>query len=204
MEKNFSTKDNILEAAIEEFLEKGFKEASIRDIAAKVGITSTALYRHFRDKEDIFIVIVQPVVDKLYKTIESVTEFYFSKAEQGETYKLGEGEKEDIDIFVDLIYEDFDIWKLLLYKSEGTKYSDFMEQIVNLEQKTTSLYSDLLRKKGIKVNYIDDEELHLLLSAYYQAISEIVYHDFDREKTRHYIETLKKFLYPGWQNILGF
>ena len=51
MEKNFSTKDNILEAAIEEFLEKGFKEASIRDIAAKVGITSTALYRHFRDDD---------------------------------------------------------------------------------------------------------------------------------------------------------
>ena len=95
-------------------------------------------------------------------------------------------------------FEDFDIWKLLLCKSEGTKYSDFMEQIVNLEQKTTSLYSDLLRKKGIKVNYIDDEELHLLLSAYYQAISEIVYHDFDREKTRYYIEILKKFFYSGW------
>ena len=45
---------------------------------------------------------------------------------------------------------------------------------------------------------IDDEELHLLLSAYYQAISEIVYHDFDREKTRYYIEILKKFFYSGW------
>ena len=57
MEKNFSTKDNILEAAIEEFLEKGFKEASIRDIAAKVGITSTALYRHFRSADILHVFI---------------------------------------------------------------------------------------------------------------------------------------------------
>ncbi len=49
-----STKDLILKASMELFSEYGYKAASVRKIAAKVGIRESALYNHFTNKEEIF------------------------------------------------------------------------------------------------------------------------------------------------------
>ncbi|MCR4820215.1 MAG: TetR/AcrR family transcriptional regulator, partial [Elusimicrobiales bacterium] len=52
----------IIPAAMQEFLEKGFKNASTRAIASRAGITSGGLYRHFKDKEDMFASLVEPAL----------------------------------------------------------------------------------------------------------------------------------------------
>lgn len=51
MEK--STKDTILDVAVELFAEKGYNRVSIREIAAAVGIKGSSIYNHFKSKEDI-------------------------------------------------------------------------------------------------------------------------------------------------------
>ena len=43
----------ILEAAERLFVECGYEGATIRKIADEVGVSSTALYMHFRDKSEI-------------------------------------------------------------------------------------------------------------------------------------------------------
>lgn len=47
------TRQLILDAAIDMFSERGYKDVSIRDLAAKVGIKSASLYYYFPSKEDI-------------------------------------------------------------------------------------------------------------------------------------------------------
>jgi len=47
-------KTRISQAAQELFLSEGVGGVSMRKIADRVGVTATALYRHFRDKEEIF------------------------------------------------------------------------------------------------------------------------------------------------------
>ena len=48
-----SLRKAILDAAKEEFLEYGFKDASMRRIAAKANMTVGNLYRYFKNKESI-------------------------------------------------------------------------------------------------------------------------------------------------------
>lgn len=48
------TRDRILEAALEIFANDGYAGTNIKDIADSVGIVKSALYRHFRCKEDIW------------------------------------------------------------------------------------------------------------------------------------------------------
>lgn len=45
---------DILLAGKEEFLEKGFQGASMRQIAARLQVTTGAIYRYYTDKESIF------------------------------------------------------------------------------------------------------------------------------------------------------
>ena len=52
--KQRATQDRILDAALEVFSEHGFDGATVRQIAAKVGVTDPALYSHFKGKKEIF------------------------------------------------------------------------------------------------------------------------------------------------------
>ncbi|MBU5486033.1 TetR/AcrR family transcriptional regulator [Clostridium sp. MSJ-11] len=47
-------KQRILDAAISVFIEKGFEEASMREIASAAGLTTGAIYHHFKNKDELF------------------------------------------------------------------------------------------------------------------------------------------------------
>ena len=49
-----TTKERILDAALEMFAENGYAGTNMRDLAQSVGLTKSALYKHFQSKEDIW------------------------------------------------------------------------------------------------------------------------------------------------------
>ncbi|MCB0152930.1 MAG: helix-turn-helix transcriptional regulator, partial [Caldilineaceae bacterium] len=49
----------ILAAAQRLFVERGYRGISMREIAEAVGMTKAALYYHFRDKEQLFVALLQ-------------------------------------------------------------------------------------------------------------------------------------------------
>jgi AcrR family transcriptional regulator len=52
-----TTRDRILDAALDLFIEKGFDKTSLREIAEQLGFTKAALYYHFASKEDILMAL---------------------------------------------------------------------------------------------------------------------------------------------------
>ena len=48
-----TTKEKILDAALESFAESGYKGTNLRDFAAGIGLSKSALYKHYESKEDI-------------------------------------------------------------------------------------------------------------------------------------------------------
>ena len=53
------TKDRILSAALELYVRNGYEKSTMRELAAVLGITAGALYRHYRSKEDIFQAVLR-------------------------------------------------------------------------------------------------------------------------------------------------
>ena len=56
-----NTKTKILKESKALFSELGYKGASVRKIAAKVGIRESALYNHFKNKEEIFFSVAKDI-----------------------------------------------------------------------------------------------------------------------------------------------
>src|SRR5512136_498586 len=52
-------RDAILDTSAKLFSQHGYKEVSIRDIAQACGMTNAALYYHFKNKEDLFLAMLQ-------------------------------------------------------------------------------------------------------------------------------------------------
>lgn len=57
--KGPSTRERILEAALDLFTEQGFDKTSLREVSQRVGVTKAALYYHFRSKEEILASLVE-------------------------------------------------------------------------------------------------------------------------------------------------
>ena len=56
--ESMTTLENIHKAAKEEFLEKGFKGASLRNIVKTAGMTTGAFYGYYGSKEELFSALV--------------------------------------------------------------------------------------------------------------------------------------------------
>ncbi len=60
----------ILQASEEVLLEKGYQDASMDEIAARVGIAKGTLYLHFAGKEDLVIALLEREMQAFLKVIE--------------------------------------------------------------------------------------------------------------------------------------
>src|SRR5437764_2902757 len=58
-----------VEVALAMFVNRGFAETSMRDIAGELGVTTAALYYHFENKDDLLLAAVTPALDELEKVV---------------------------------------------------------------------------------------------------------------------------------------
>lgn len=80
------SREAILQAAQRLFVEKGYPGISMREIADAVGMTKAALYYHFRDKEQLFLALLDSVLEELSALIESSRQNDGSCRRQLETF----------------------------------------------------------------------------------------------------------------------
>lgn len=68
-----STRDKILQESFNLFLQRNYKEVSLKDIVEKVGLTKGAFYHHFKSKEQLFIEVLDEFIlnriSDIYDTI---------------------------------------------------------------------------------------------------------------------------------------
>ena len=61
IQKRSGTKEKILKVSTSLFSELGYKGASIRKIASEVGIRESAIYNHYKNKEEIFLEVAKDI-----------------------------------------------------------------------------------------------------------------------------------------------
>ncbi|OIP53161.1 MAG: TetR family transcriptional regulator [Helicobacteraceae bacterium CG2_30_36_10] len=61
LKKKIGTKAKILKVSTTLFSELGYKGTSVRKIAAEVGIRESAIYNHYKNKEEIFIEVSKEI-----------------------------------------------------------------------------------------------------------------------------------------------
>lgn len=98
--------ENLLKSATEEFLEKGFMKASLRNISAKSGVSTNSIYTRFKDKEGLFSTIVKETADGLMDIyLESIQKATYSPDLNQANYEGEEG----TDFVLDYIYQHFTV-----------------------------------------------------------------------------------------------
>lgn len=194
--------EKIVAAAYAEFLEYGFVDASIRRIASACDMSPAGLYRHYPSKEDMFAALVEPAYSGLKQAYISANEAEINELENTPADKLWESSSE-VEWIMRYIYDHFDSFKLIVCKSKGTKYEDYIHDLSILEAKVTEKYIKELRKTGVKLSMPSKKEQHLFTTANISAIFLAVEHDLTRKEAMTYAKHLDTFMVAGWKAMYG-
>ncbi len=195
--------EKIIAAAMKEFMEYGFNDASMRRIAAACDMSVAGLYKHFPSKEDMFAALVEPIYNDFLSLYENAEYEQFNMMTTMELSEIWNDGK-DSQLIIDFVYDNFDAFKLLICKSQGTKYENFVHDVAVMEEKTTRRFLDIYKKRGGHVNKIVSKELHLLVTVNTNAVFETVEHGFTKKEAMHYAKTLDEFFTASWRKYFGF
>ena len=191
----------VMAAASEEFLEYGFEKASMRRVGERCGFTAAGLYRHCRDKEDLFEQLVAPAVERIKAWMDThLTKYLAAVQDEGNL----QWQDSWVDMMREIVYPHMDDYYLLLTCSSGTKYENFLHDLTQTAQERTLRYLPVLREKGLAIRAISPMEMHLLFSAYVTALFEPVIHRYTLDESMRCLETVEAFFLPGWKALFGF
>lgn len=104
---------------------------------------------------------------------------------------------------IDYIYANFDAFKLIICCSAGTKYEQFIHELVEIEVAATHDFLDTLENSGKHVKRMDPNLEHILISGMFSGFFEIVIHDMPKSQTPKYIGEMIEFQTAGWKKVMG-
>ena len=70
-QKSALSRQRILDAALEEFSQKGYEAASLNTVWAEKGISKGIVYHHFRHKDELYLLCVQRCFDALTEHMQA-------------------------------------------------------------------------------------------------------------------------------------
>lgn len=201
--KNDEVNKKILECAREEFLEKGYKNASMRSIAKKAGYTTGILYGRFADKDQMFRALVDDGAEQFYNYFHDAQENFAGREPEQQVTGLHGFVDEKVGRMIDIIYDNFSAFKLIVCCSSGSSYEHYLDRVIALEMKHTDRYIQLLRQQGYEIEPIRNDLNHMLASALFKGIFEAVAHDLPKEEAADYIRKIEIFFHAGWDKLFG-
>ena len=201
--KGNTTLESIEQAAMQEFLEKGFQGASLRQIVKNAGVTTGAFYGYFSSKEALFNALVEPHAAALMGRFMEAQTSFAELPEEEQVSHMGDESGNYVRWMVDYICQHRDPVKLLLTRSEGTSYERFVHNMVEVEVEYTLRYIEVLRHLGKDVPELSNSICHIIASGMFNGLFEIVIHDMPKEQALQYVEQFRTFYTGGWLSLMG-
>jgi AcrR family transcriptional regulator len=192
----------ILASAKAEFLQKGYGGASLRKIAARAGLTTGALYRHYADKESLYRALVEPVYHEFLDSLRGQTDYYDSLLATEGLNAMWERSGRSVEALFRYIYDHLDEFKLLLSAEKRTVYGDFREQLIRSDVELTMRYIQSARQRKYTTRDFTSEELYVIVLGQYSGFFEIVLQNDEMEKAIQYARLYSIFCNAGWKALL--
>ena len=201
-EQENTTLNLVHKAAMQEFLDKGFKSASLRNIVKIAGVTTGAFYGYYNSKEDLLEALVGDQYDYIMNRFcKAHQEFADLPPEEQPDHLTDSGAcMHDMLLYA---YEHLDEFRLILCHAEGTRFYQLVDEMVEIETKATHDYFAVLEDLGKPSPPIDEHLEHMLITGMFNTFFEMIIHDMPLEKAECYLKEMRDFYTAGWMKIMG-
>ena len=193
-----ATQKAILEKAKEHFLRDGFKSASLRQIVKEAGFTQGAFYGYYRTKEELFCALTDETAEGIKNILLRVSDEMDALPEETRMLKMSECYMKALPELVDFLYDHHDELTLLMTRSEGTRYENFLGGLQHLSETNTTR-----RITGSPVQLpMHPMALKAVMDAYYSAVFGILLADLKKEDTCRALMDIQRFYQNGLLSLV--
>jgi len=165
------TKNNILSAALDVFVSKGYRATRLDDVAAEANVTRGAIYWHFKNKYELFKNLMteySPDPEAYFKDVVASEESVEQKIYKILIYFLRlEAFKKDYKHFYSLVQ---------IVQVNREELSELHETLVQRRKKMTSMISGIIRDGIVKGEISSNTDPDVTAYAIFSYASGILIH----------------------------
>lgn len=197
--KGSKTKEKILKTSLKLFSTKGFKATTVRDIAGAMGVKQSALYNHFKNKDEILETLISNLASSAIVTL-------FDDRDASEPKNQGKALLASIATTFKLIGFDGQneaLYKLLMqeiFRNERIReiYSEYFYQ--ENVKKLSGLFFGMMQEEQIK-----SSDPLLLANEFFSPLffyqMQVTLLKLDKKSTSSVVSMFEKHVDFFWDNI---
>ena len=188
-------RQRIIDAAREEFLQRGFEKASVRTITSKARAAKSNLYNYFSDKDALFNAVLEQTTAEIRSGLVMAKQYNVPKTVSDYTLS---SQRFVISVISQFIAQHAEDVRLLLFKAQGSTLEGFKYEILdaftdNMVDWTQSVYT----KKDISRAFV-----RTICSFYLYMVEQLFLAGPPADMTA-YLDEVSVFIYHGWKSVFA-
>lgn len=203
-EKENDTLRKIFAVAQTEFLDKGFRGASLRAIVKKAGVTTGAFYGYFKSKEALFDELVQEHAAHIMGIYDGILAEFEKLSPEQQTKSMDNYSSTGLTKMFEYAWEHKNAFRLILKSSDGTRYENFIQELARKDMDSTEDFCRLLESQGSKVERIDPMIEELVITGTFSSFFTLILSDIPRAEAERGLAQLFRFYRGGWNSLMHF
>ena len=191
--RDTSIDPKLLQCAKDEFMKHGFIQAELKTICDNAGITTGAIYKRYKGKEELFQAVVSDAAMALDEFISDRTNVDFSGMTDDEVRNTWIMNEEYTLGMFEMLWSLHDGFVLLLEKSAGTSYENYRHDFAHRMTHAYMQYYSEAKRRGLAKADISEAEMHVLCTAFWTAVYEPFVHDMTWNEVKEHCKVLCRY-----------
>ena len=194
--KDHSLDSKIVESAKKEFLELGYSKASLHKIAKNAGTTTGALYTRYKNKDALFMSLIEGAINEVKQYFEPFSNMYSEVARTKDPDLFLEVIRRERNIYLEFLFNYYDECVLMFLKSEGSSINETTKQMMSYKAKSTVEFL-----KSISKSDADFDGIEFIMQVQYDYFKRLIESGCDRDKAVSCMRTAEVFFEAGWRDL---
>ena len=205
MGRKTNTRQLIIEAAINEFLEKGYENTTLRNICKKANTTTGSFYFFFKDKDELFKEIVSPLEKNIDYILSNMLDSHNTLSNFTTTPIIVD--KNDIITNFKYIFSVFMQYQkeaiILFNKSQKSYKENFLNSIIESYTQANLKFLLELKLRNHIASSINEYSLKLYFKCFFTAFIDLVTSNLSYDEMEEQLQFLISMVYGSWEELFN-
>lgn len=194
--RDHSLDDGIIQAAYREFLSCGFEKASLHKIAENAGVTTGAIYTRYKNKDALFVSLLQGFFKTMEEMFSPVADEYERAKKSARTEDIIRAINAEESTYFRLLTEHYDDCTLFFSRSDGSSAESMLRELMNRKTKqTVDFFSEVYGKAP------NEDAIRLLMGSQFWYFRQLLDEHLDEEKMFSCLRAILDFFNAGWRQL---
>ena len=194
--RDHSLDDGIIQAAYSEFLAYGFQKASLHKIAEKACVTTGAIYTRYKNKDALFVSLLQDFFETMNVLFAPVADEYEKAKRSAQPEDILRAINAEESIYFRLLTEHYDDCTLFFSRSDGSSVEMMLKEIMNTKTtQTVEFFSEVYGKAP------NEDAIRLLMGSQFWYFRQLLNEHLDKDAMFDCLSSILEFFNAGWRQL---